>query len=557
MDLKVACLQINTRMGDVAGNLKKLEEGYCRVAASNAHVAVGSELLLTDYPAIDLYMNPCVLRAQDNALDRIRVFVGETALVVTVATKNMGRGKPLFNTIVVIHNHEIVYQQHKTCLADQCEFSEWRQFEPNPSPVEAFVLSFQDGASARCAVLACEDVWGGPVPGGSGTIHKREPVAEVAALNVEYLFVPNGSPGWVDKPLLRDDLLTSIAQRTRAIVVYANKVGGTDNLVFDGDSSIYSPNGRVAGGLLFKEGIVTNYGYGCATPDLLPVQSSTQYLYEMLVLSLRDYVHKNGFLGGIVASSGGIDSAVTLALLVEALGAEQVHALMLPSPISSEHSVTDAEELALNLGIRNDRIDIAPALQAFEQLLAPFFVGHPIDVTEENIQARVRGLLVMAFSNKFGILPIATGNKSEMSVGYCTLYGDMCGGFAVLNDVYKTWVFRLANHINSHAGREIIPLNIIRKKPSAELSVNQFDTDTLPPYDVLDAILQCLIEDQMSAEGAIAAGHDPATVHRIEGMLHRAEYKRRQAPPGPKVTRRGLTADQGRMVPITFNRSDV
>ncbi len=555
MTLRVAAMQINCRMLDLKGNSRKVIAAYRQLAASGAHVVTAPELVLTDYPAVDYYTNAAVLREQDKALERVLRAVGETVLVLTHVTRNLGTGKPLFNTIVVMQHGRIIHRQHKACLADQSEFMEWRQFEPNPSRIEAFQVSFADGETARCAVLACEDIWGGPVPGGSGTIHTREAVEEVAALRVEYLFVPNGSPGWVNKPLLRDRLLRHVATRTGATVVYANKTGGTDNLVFDGDSSIYAPHGCVARGLLFEEGVVTNYCYGIADPLAVPVQDSMEYLYRLLVMSVRDYYEKNPYFTGLlVSSSGGIDSALTAALGVEALGPDRMRLLMQPSAISSEHSVQDAVALARNLGVeQNHLISIEPAMNALESMLEPYFVGLPRDVTEENEQARIRGVVAMAFANKFHLLPLATGNKSEMSVGYATLYGDMCGGYAVLKDVYKTTVFKLARYVNERAGHALIPEHILTKPPSAELSEGQMDTDSLPPYDVLDAILQRVIEEGLFAADIIAQGFDAETVCRVERMVTAAEFKRRQAPPGPKTTARGLVADTGRVVPITVN----
>jgi NAD+ synthase len=419
-------------------------------------------------------------------------------------------------------------------------------FAPGPLPGP---INFR---GVRLGVLVCEDMW---------TPDAAETLAETGA---EILIVPNGSPYEVDKHDLRVQLAVARVTETGLPLIYVNQVGGQDELVFDGATfALGADRALKAQAPAFTEHLtLTRWERGadevwhCREGEVVPPALGPAGIYQALVLGLKDYVNKNRFPGVILGMSGGVDSALSAAIAVDALGAERVHLVMMPSPYTSQESLDDAAEAAELLGCKIDTIPIVPAMEAFDRMLAPAFAGRDPDITEENLQARSRGMTLMALSNKFGAMVLSTGNKSEMSVGYSTLYGDMCGGYAVLKDVYKTTVYELCRWRNANlpvdargpAGR-VVPERIITKAPTAELKPGQKDQDTLPPYDELDDILECLVELDLGIPDIVARGHAPATVNRVWRMLHLAEYKRRQAPPGVKITRRIFNRD--RRYPIT------
>jgi NAD+ synthase len=404
----------------------------------------------------------------------------------------------------------------------------------------------------RVGIPICEDIW---------TPDVAECLAETGA---EILLVPNGSPYEADKLDLRLNLAVARVKEAGLPLVYVNQVGGQDELVFDGGSFALNADCRLATQLpMFREAVALthwqrngNGGWTCALAERAAPHEGLAAIYQAMVLGLRDYVNKNRFPGVVLGLSGGIDSALSAAVAVDALGPERVWCIMLPSRYTSGDSVSDAELCARLLGTRLDSVAIEPAVTAFGQMLAPSFAGRQPDITEENVQSRVRGLTLMALSNKFGHMVLTTGNKSEMSVGYATIYGDMCGGYSVVKDVYKTTVYALSRWRNQErpdgalgpTGR-VIPENILVKAPTAELRANQKDQDSLPPYDALDDMLECLVEREMAFEEIVARGHAPDTLRRIENLLYLAEYKRRQAPPGVKITRRNFGRD--RRYPIT------
>lgn len=547
----IVAIQPHLRMAYFEHNLHETLRLYHEAIARGADIVVGPELGLFDYPALDLYLREDLQVLQDIAYEHLCAEIGHVPYVTSVVrTNNTGHGKALFNMGVMIHGGREIFAQAKTCLADLAEYAEWRHFEPNPEIVRPFSL-FICGKRYMFGLLICEDVWSGASHGGSGTIHHRVPVDELANSGnvLDAVFVVNGSAYWWGKRVVRRELVSSVARRLCCPVVYANKVGGQDELVFDGGSLIVSAEGVVVGaGAHCLSGVVFP-GEG----DLAYDDTGYQFMYDALVCAVRDYAKKNGFRDAVLGLSGGIDSALTLAIAVDALGRDHLHAVMMPSAYTSLSSLEDAEVCAQLLGVRYNTIPIVTGMDAFDRMLDCVFAGLSEDVTEENIQARTRGVLLMALSNKFGSLLLTTGNKSEMAVGYATLYGDMAGGFAVLKDVYKTDVFALARFRNT-LGR-VMPDRVIEKPPSAELRPDQKDTDSLPPYDVLDGILRLYVEGYASVEAIVGAGYDRTTVVRVVRMVDRAEYKRRQAPPGPKLTARGLSPEGGRVVPITVNYS--
>jgi NAD+ synthase len=412
----------------------------------------------------------------------------------------------------------------------------------------------------RIGGMVCEDMW-------------TEDVAEgLQESGAEVLIVPNGSPFESDKQDVRMNLAVARVTETGLPLIYCNQVGGQDELVFDGASFVLNADRRLAAqASSFEEDLLItrwrrgeNEVWACVDGRITPPVEGLEAVYRAMCLGLRDYVGKNGFPGVVLGLSGGIDSALSAAVAVDALSAQRVHAVMMPSRYTSDASIEDAQAVAATLGIRLDRLSIEPGVAAFDAMLEPVFAGLPPDITEENIQARIRGVLLMAISNKLGSMLLTTGNKSEMSVGYATLYGDMCGGYSVLKDVYKTTVFALSRWRNQHLpqgalgpGGTVIPERVITKPPSAELRANQTDQDSLPPYDELDAILQALVETDLAARDLVEQGYDAAVVRRVSNLLDLAEYKRRQAPPGVKITRKAFGRDRRYPITNAFRRIGV
>ncbi|WP_019938764.1 NAD+ synthase [Bordetella sp. FB-8] len=531
---RVAFAQINTVVGGLAGNAAKILQAAHEAHARDADVLVTPELSLTGYPPEDLLLRPSFIDAQTQALTQLCAdMAGLAGLHVVVGHAARRPDGKLCNAASVLCQGRVLGTYSKLELPNYSVFDEDRYFVAGGAPLVFVVKGVPFG------VNICEDIW-----------FERAPRAAAAA-GARVLLVPNASPYNRGKQAERVQVARRSLQGTGCALVYANLVGGQDELVFDGLSFVLDAQGRQVAQLPgFAEGMglveVDASGKVTGVGDLpAAVQTSEQEeVWNALVLGVRDYLGKNGFPGAIIGLSGGIDSAVVLAIAVDALGADNVRAVMMPSRYTADISEIDAADMARRLGVRYDSIAIAPAFQAFESMLAGQFAGLPLDATEENIQARVRGTLLMALSNKTGRLVLTTGNKSEMTTGYCTLYGDMAGGFAVIKDVPKTLVYRLAAWRNT-CGKdgEVIPERIITRPPSAELRPDQTDQDSLPPYDVLDGIMSRYMEHNEPPQRIVAAGYPRAAVEQVVRLIRVNEYKRRQAPPGPRITLRAFGRD--------------
>ena len=526
--MKVALAQINTTVGDFAGNEAKILAAYQRGVAAGVELVVTPELAITSYPPRDLLLKSGFVQRNLEALDRLALATGPTGLLVGFVGKNPARpGRELTNSVALLVGGRLLATRNKTLLPTYDVFDEDRYFEPaaNNLPVEFH--------GQKIGLTICEDVWNDQ-DFWRERRYRRDPVAELVRAGASVLFNLSASPWYLGKNRMRHCLLANLVAKGRVPLVYCNQVGGNDELVFDGCSLVFNAEGGLtARGQLFAEDFLVADTEARQTlpPDTL---ADEEKLYRALVLGLRDYLRKCGFKEAVLGLSGGIDSALTACLAAAALGPEQVRGISLPSQYSSQGSLDDARQLAANLGLRYEVISIQAAFDALKRQLQPVFAGLPEDTTEENMQARLRGLILMALSNKFGALLLSTGNKSEVAVGYCTLYGDMCGGLAVISDLPKNMVYRLARWVNRE--REIIPLASLTKPPSAELRPNQTDQDTLPPYDVLDAIMEAYVVRGQSVTEVAAAGFDEATVKKVIRMIDACEYKRRQAAPGLKVT---------------------
>ena len=544
--LSIALAQLNPVVGDVDGNVAKIRAA--RRQAAGADLVVCSELVVSGYPPEDLVLKPAFLDTVETAVGALAADTGDggAGLVVGAPWRHDGG---TYNAALLLDGGAVAAVRFKHDLPNYDVFDEKRVFAAGPLPGP---VNFR---GVRLGLMVCEDMW---------TPDVAECLEESGA---EILVVPNGSPYQADKVDRRLQLAVARVTESGLPLVYVNQVGGQDELVFDGGSFVIGRDSALkAQAPGFAEHVeVTSWtrggdGWDCAVAGCAAPPDGLDGIYRAMVLGLRDYVDKNRFPGVLLGLSGGIDSALSAAVAVDALGAARVHCVMMPSPYTSAESLEDAAEAARLLGTRLDEVAIDPAMDAFAAMLAPLSDGAASGTTpgttEENVQARSRGLTLMALSNRFGAMVLSTGNKSEMSVGYATLYGDMCGGYSVLKDVYKTAVFELARWRNQvrppgakgPAGR-VIPERVITKPPSAELKPDQTDQDTLPPYDALDDILECLVEREMGIAEIVARGHDRATVDRVWRMLDRAEYKRRQAPPGVKLTARSF--GRGRRYPIT------
>ncbi len=544
MTLTIAFSQLNPTVGDVAGNATLVRRARDEAAAQGADLVVFSELVLVGYPPEDLVLRPALVEAAAAALhdlERESAAPGSPGLIVTLPWKQNGR---VHNAVALVTNGTSQLR-FKHELPNYGVFDEKRVFAPGPLPEP---VTFRD---ARLGLPVCEDIWIDRV------------TTQLAKRGVQLMLVPNGSPFEVDKFEHRLDLARARVSETQVPLAYVNQVGGQDELVFDGGSFVMNADGTLACVMPFwREALVLTRwtldgkSFRCEAEAHWSRQPRLDAIYSAMMLGLRDYVHKNRFPGVVLGMSGGIDSALTGAVAVDALGAAHIRGVRLPSRFTSRASLDDAAESARLLGMRMDAIAIEEPVAAAERVLAPLFEGRERDVTEENLQARVRGVLLMALSNKFGELLVTTGNKSEMSVGYATLYGDMCGGYSVLKDIYKTEVYALARWRNENLpegacgprGR-VIPESSLTKAPTAELRPNQTDQDSLPPYEELDAILHGLVEDELSVSEIVARGFLRETVVRVQRLLYAAEYKRRQAPPGVKITRKSFGRD--RRYPLT------
>ena len=554
--MRVGLAQLNSTVGDLAGNRRKILEAYAALVAQGAELVIFPELIVCGYPPRDLLFKRRFVPDVEESLRLIAAAVGDVpALVGTVDTNTSGTGRPFYNAAAFCHRGKVAATARKCLLPTYDVFDEDRYFEPAPQPTVVV------HAGRRIGVTICEDIWTHPMISTRRLYHGLDPVKQLAAQRCELMINISASPWHNEKGGVRQTLVTDAAFELDCPVVYVNAVGGNDELIFDGRSLVSDASGHIVSGLAaFAEElrvvdvVLDAPQAAMQTPRLAPSfeQASLADIFTALTLGLRDYAHKSGFRKALVALSGGIDSAVVGVIAAAAFGPENVTAVSLPSLISSQHSRDDALALARNLGLAFETIPIADAVGACEAALAPEFHGRPRDVTEENIQARVRGVLMMALSNKFGALLLTTGNKSELAVGYCTLYGDMCGGLGVISDVYKTQVYALANWINADARRAgrppPIPQSTIDKPPSAELRPDQTDQDTLPPYDVLDAILKGYVEDGLSRADLVAQGFADPVVNDVARKVDLNEYKRKQAAPGLKTT--PLAFGVGRRIPI-------
>jgi NAD+ synthase len=547
--LAIAVAQLNSTVGDIAGNAAKVREARAIAAAQGADIVVFPELFIAGYPPEDLVLKPAFQAACRSAVEDLARETNDTGPALLVGTPWLD-GDKLYNAVALLDGGKIAALRFKVDLPNYGVFDEKRVFATGPMPGP---VNFR---GVRLGLPICEDIWGSEVV---------ECLAETGA---ELLIVPNGSPYWRDK----DDLRLNIAMKHIVAhelpAVYVNQVGGQDELVFDGVSFGINADRSLAFQLNgFEEEIVTTWwsrgngtwrsDKGRIVPDVGPDKSD----YTACVLGLRDYVNKNGFKGVVLGLSGGIDSALVATIAVDALGPDRVRCVKLPYKFTARVSLYDAAACAKALGVAYDVLPIAEAVTGLETAVAPLFAGKPRDVTEENLQARARGTILMAISNKFNFMVVTTGNKSEMSVGYATLYGDMNGGFNPIKDLYKTEVFRLSRLRNAWKpaiamgpSGMVIPENIITRPPTAELRENQTDQDSLPPYDVLDAILERLVEREEPIAAIIDAGFDRETVVKVERLLNIAEYKRRQAAPGVKVTLKNFGRD--RRYPITHRFRD-
>ena len=540
--MKLALAQINTTVGDFDGNLALLRAAYERGVAAGAELVVAPELAMTGYPPRDLLLKSGFIEGNLAALESLAQSVEGTGLVVGHVAANERQpgqpGRPAVNAVSLLHQGKIVATRVKTLLPTYDVFDEDRYFEPAESNVP---VEFN---GCRLGLTVCEDVWNDDAFWPDRR-YRGNPVEELVGQGAEIIINVSASPWNLGKEAIRREMLASLAIKAQRPVVYCNAVGGNDELIFDGGSLALNAAGEaLAACPHFSEALVEVDLDGAAQPVREP--DAMALLHDALVLGVRDYLGKCGFSSAVIGLSGGIDSAVTAALAVQALGAENVRGITMPSPYSSQGSLDDSEALAANLGIQYDVIPIHAGFEMMKASLEPIFGDRPEDVTEENMQARLRGLILMAVSNKFGSLVLTTGNKSELAVGYCTLYGDMCGGLAVISDVPKTKVFELARWINREG--EIIPEATITKPPSAELRPDQKDEDSLPPYEVLDAILEQYVVECRSVAEIVADGFDETTVKRVARLIDLNEYKRRQAAPGLKVTSKAFGV--GRRIPV-------
>ena len=543
--LAIALAQINPTLGAIDANLATIRKVRARAAEAGADLVVFTELVVTGYPPEDLVLKPMLQNAARAAIEVLAADTADGGPAVLLGAP-WREGEKLHNAVFLLDAGAITERRDKVDLPNYGVFDEKRVFDAGSLPGPMLFRG------VRLGVMICEDMW---------TPEVAECLDECGAV---IFIVINGSPFESDKTDVRLNLAVARVTETHKPLIYVNQVGGQDELVFDGASFVLNADCRLAVRLpAFQEAFALSRwamdesgAWDCALETPAPQPEALEAIYCTMVLGLRDYVGKNGFPGVLIGMSGGVDSALSAVVAVDALGPEKVHCVMMASDFTSAMSLEDAAECTGLIGARLDAVPIGPGVQAYDAMLAPLFGDREPDVTEENIQARVRGMILMALSNKFGHMVLSTGNKSEMSVGYATLYGDMCGGYSVLKDVYKTTVYALSawrNEARPEGGLgpegRVIPERILTRAPTAELRAEQTDQDSLPPYDVLDDILRCLIEEEMPVAEIVARGHSEEAVAKIWHMLDIAEYKRRQAPPGVKLTLRSFGRD--RRYPIT------
>lgn len=547
--MRIALAQINPTIGDIPGNVRKIVDFTLQAKAQGAEVVVFPELAVCGYPPKDLLLKPQFIDDNLRALQLIAKRGIGIDVIVGYADRNANPvGRPLHNAVALLREGQIFSRHFKTLLPTYDVFDESRYFEPGPDVQDANLIQV---GGTLVGVSICEDLWNDERLIDRRLYHQN-PLANLFTRGSQLMINASASPFVVDKHKFRLELFSSQVKQFKQPLVYVNQVGGNDELVFDGNSVVFDATGNViAQAKEFEEDLLVVDVPAKSTNRIETHSTGVASIYKALVLGLRDYVRKCGFKSIVLGLSGGIDSALTAKLAVDALGKENVVGVAMPSRYSSDHSVSDAEVLAKNLDITFHNVPIKLIHDAAEGTLADLFKGTEPGLAEENMQARARGNVLMAISNKFNHLLLTTGNKSEIAVGYCTLYGDMCGGLAVISDVPKTTVYEMCEWINAHEGRDVIPRNTINKAPSAELRPNQTDQDSLPPYPILDAILHRYVELEESAPQIVAQGFDATTVLRIIKLIDRSEYKRRQAAPGLKVTSRAFGF--GRRMPIAQN----
>ncbi|MCF6199361.1 MAG: NAD+ synthase [Hyphomicrobiaceae bacterium] len=544
-NLRLTLAQLNPVVGDISGNSKLAKAAYIEAQQADSDLITFPELFIIGYPPEDLVLKPALQNAAMQAVRELAKLTKDSKTALLIGTPWREHDK-LYNAVALLEAGEIAQLIFKHDLPNYSVFDEKRVFAPGPLPEPIKIKGLKLG------VPICEDIW------SNGDICQH-----LADRGAQILIVPNGSPFSTHKRQARANIVEQRIKQTGLPLLYVNQIGGQDELVFDGASFVQNTDLSLPlQSPCFEPHISTtswrksSTGWACEKAEIASWPDADESVYSALVLGLRDYVQKNGFPGVVLGLSGGVDSAICAALAVDALGPSRVYCVMLPYHYTSKESLTDARECAQALGVPYDSLPIEKPVTGFLEELAPLFKDHKEDVTEENLQSRTRGVMLMAISNKFNLMLVTTGNKSEMSVGYATIYGDMNGGFNPIKDIYKQQVFELCRWRNEHkpAGAlgpdgVVIPTNIISKPPSAELREDQRDDDSLPPYDVLDDILESLIEKEMAVADIIKNGHDEETVRRIEHLLYIAEYKRRQAAPGIKITSRNFGRD--RRYPIT------
>jgi len=540
--VKIALGQINPTVGDFAGNAAKIIQFSRCAQADGAGLILFPELSVCGYPPRDLVERPSFVARNRETVDRIASETQGIAVICGVVTPaDSDTGKSVRNSAGLLMDGKVAFVQSKMLLPTYDVFDEMRNFAPAKAQE---LFSF---CGNRMALTICEDAWNDK-QFWLKRLYPLDPVDALIRAGGNFVLNISASPFWIGKRQLRRDMLASIARQHKVPVVMVNQVGGNDSLVFDGSSLVLNSNGDViAQGRSFEEDLVMFDSKTLTGEMHEQVAGDEASVYGALVLGTRDYIHKCGFQKAIIGLSGGIDSALTAVIAADAVGPENVIGVGMPGPYSSPGSIDDARTLALNLGIRFELLSINAAYEAYRETLRGVFRGYKEDVTEENLQSRARGMILMALSNKFGAIVLSTGNKSELGVGYCTLYGDMVGGLAVISDVPKTLVYRVSEYLNSR--REVIPRATLEKPPSAELRANQKDSDSLPPYDILDAVLEDYVEDSHQAERIAAdRGIDIEVVRRVIRLVDRAEYKRQQAAPGLKISPKAF--GYGRRLPI-------
>ena len=537
--LTVGLSQLNPLVGDLSGNEAKILADYAKAEAAGCDVVVYSELTITGYPPEDLLLKKAFVRDNELAVERIALLTTHCVALIGFVKAD---GDYLYNAVALCRNGGIQGVYLKQLLPNYAVFDEDRYFEPGPVMNDGVASGLFSLDGVTVGVTICEDIW-----------YADGPVAVQAAAGARIMLNLNASPFHEGKNVQREQMLSTRAKETNSAIVYVNQVGAQDELVFDGSSVVVDCNGIIACRMKSFESdfaVVTIGSDGTVMPTHVePFASDLDRVYDALVVGTRDYVHKNGFTDVVIALSGGIDSSIVAAIAVDALGADHVHGVAMPSRYSSQGSLDDAEKLATALGIDYRVVSIEPAFGAYLEMLAPSFANRDPDLTEENLQSRVRGMTLMALSNKFGWMVLTTGNKSEMAVGYFTIYGDSAGGYAIIKDVFKTQVFALCRRINERAGREIIPETVITKPPSAELRPDQRDDQSLPAYEDLDPILRHYIDNDLTVPEIQKLGFDAAVVARIARLVDINEYKRRQCAPGVRISEKAFGKD--RRMPIT------